>query len=162
MKLIINTPAKSLNKAYLKQSIKRDQIEQFKVNLARLFDRVNEKESEENLKNIVSDFLKDTWYKVGYEINTKERADLVIHNGKSAADPVGVIAEVKRPTNRTEMISPDRPNAKALHELLHYYMRNATFVIIRRSSTLLSAIYTSGIFLIPQISSGFSSAIINS
>jgi len=123
MKLIINSPAKSLNKAYLKQSIKRDQIELFKANLARLFDRVNEKESEENLKNIVSDFLKDTWYKVGYEINTKERADLVIHNGKSATDPVGVIAEVKRPTNRTEMISPDRPNAKALHELLHYYMQ---------------------------------------
>ena len=123
MKLHLLTPAKSLNKAYLKQSLKRDQIELFKANLARLFDRVNEKESEENLKNIVSDFLKDTWYKNGYEINTKERADLVIHNGKSAADPVGVIVEVKRPGNRTEMVSPDKPNTKALHELLHYYLQ---------------------------------------
>lgn len=123
MKLHLLTPAKSLNKAYLKQSLKRDQVELFKANLARLFDRVNEKESEENLKNIVSDFLKDTWYKNGYEINTKERADLVIHNGKSAADPVGVIVEVKRPGNRTEMVSPDRPNTKALHELLHYYLQ---------------------------------------
>jgi len=31
--------------------------------------------------------------------------------------------EVKRPDNRNEMISIDRPNAKALHELLHYYMQ---------------------------------------
>lgn len=97
MKLHLLAPAKSLNKAYLKQSLKRDQIEIFKTNLIRLFDRVNEKESEENLKNIVSDFLKDTWYRGGYEVNTKERTDLVIHNGKSAADPVGVIVEVKRP-----------------------------------------------------------------
>ncbi|ABQ25918.1 class I SAM-dependent DNA methyltransferase [Geotalea uraniireducens] len=123
MKLQVLSPAKSLNRAYLKQSLKRDQIELFKANLSRLFDRINEKESEENLKNIVSDFLKDTWYKNGYEVNTKERADLVIHNGKSAADTVGVIVEVKRPANRNEMITPDRPNTKALHELLHYYMQ---------------------------------------
>jgi adenine-specific DNA-methyltransferase len=123
MRLHPLTPPKALNKAYLKQSLKREQIELFKANLILLFDRVNEKESEENLKNIVSDFLKDTWYKTGYEINTKDRADLVIHNGKSSADSVGVLVEVKRPTNKNEMISPERPNAKALHELLHYYMQ---------------------------------------
>lgn len=123
MKLALLPPAKALSKAYLKQSIKRDQIELFKTNLARLFDRINEKESEEHLKNIVADFLKDTWYKNSFEINTKERADLVIHNGKSSADSVGVIVEVKRPSNRPEMVSPERPNAKALHELLHYYLQ---------------------------------------
>jgi adenine-specific DNA-methyltransferase len=46
MKLQLLTPAKSLNKAYLKQSLKREQIELFKANLSRLFDRINEKESE--------------------------------------------------------------------------------------------------------------------
>src|SRR6266702_6269883 len=123
MKLHTHTPSKSLNKAYLKQSLKREQVELFKANLARLMDKVNEKESEEHLKNLVSDFLKDTWYKNSFEINTKDRADLVIHNGKSSSDTVGVLIEVKRPTNRNEMISPERPNAKALHELLHYYMQ---------------------------------------
>lgn len=58
MKLNLLLPAKSLNKAYLRQSLKREQIELFKSNLARLFDRVNEKESEENLNNIASEFLK--------------------------------------------------------------------------------------------------------
>jgi adenine-specific DNA-methyltransferase len=123
MKLLPVTPAKSLNKAYLKQSIKCDQIELFKTNLVRLFERIRPDEHEEHLKNIVSDFLKDTWYKPAFEINTSKRADLVIHTGKSSDDPVGVIIETKNPSNRSEMISFERPNAKALHELLHYYMQ---------------------------------------
>jgi len=123
MKLTLLTSSKFLGKAYLKQSLKREQIDLFNSSLARLFERIKEGESEEHLKNIVADFLKDTWYKPAYEINTSGRADLVIHNGKSSADSVGVIIEVKRPSNTTEMISPERPNVKALHELLHYYLQ---------------------------------------
>ena len=37
MRLSVSSPAKSLNKAYLKQSVKREQIEAFKTNLALLF-----------------------------------------------------------------------------------------------------------------------------
>jgi hypothetical protein len=123
MRLIINTPAKSLNKAYLRQSIKREQIELFKANLVRLFDRIRTDEHEEHLKNIVADLLKDTWYKPAFEVNTSKRTDLVIHTGKSSDDLIGVIIETKKPSNRAEMISVERPNAKALHELLHYYMQ---------------------------------------
>ena len=123
MKLILSTPAKSLNKAYLKQSLKRDQIDLFRANLARMFERIRTDEHEEHLKNIVSDFLKDTWYKQTHEINTSGRTDLVIHNGASSKDTVGVLLEVKRPGNNAEMISHDKPNTKALHELLHYYMQ---------------------------------------
>jgi len=123
MNLSISIPAKALSKAYLKQSLKRDQIELFKANLARMFERIRTDEHEEHLKNIVSDFLKDTWYKQTNEINTSGHADLVIHNGNTSATSVGVLIEVKRPTNKSEMISPERPNTKALHELLHYYMQ---------------------------------------
>jgi len=63
VRIEIIKPSKVLNKAYFKQSLKREQIESFKKNLHRLFERVNEQESEEHLKNIVSDFLKDTYYK---------------------------------------------------------------------------------------------------
>ncbi len=123
MKLTIIPLAKSINKAYLKQSLRRDQIELFKTNFFRMFERIRNDEHEEHLKNILSDFLKDTWYKQSNEINTSGRTDLVIHNGKSSSDTVGVLIEVKRPGNSSEMISPDRPNAKVLHELLHYYMQ---------------------------------------
>lgn len=123
MKLTLATPEKSLGKAHLKQSVKRDQIEPFKANLTRMFERIRVDEHEEHLKNIVSDFLKDTWYKHTNEINTSGRADLAIHNGTTSASSIGVLIEVKRPGNKNEMISLDRPNAKALHELLHYYMQ---------------------------------------
>jgi adenine-specific DNA-methyltransferase len=123
MKLNISVPSKALSKAYLKQSIKREQIELFKASLARMFERIRTGEHEEHLKNIVSDFLKDTWYKLTNEINTSGRADLAIHNGTTSTASVGVLIEVKRPTNKNEMITPERPNVKALHELLHYYMQ---------------------------------------
>jgi len=123
MKLALSFPAKALSKAYLKQSLKRDQIELFKANLGRMFERIRMDEHEEHLKNIVSDFLKDTWYKQTNEINTSGRADLAIHNGLTSTASVGVLIEVKRPGNKNEMISPERPNTKALHELLHYYMQ---------------------------------------
>ena len=126
MRIEIIKPSKVLNKAYFKQSLKREQIEAFKTNLRRLFERVNEQESEEHLKNIVSDFLKDTYYKHTNEINTKGRKDLVIHNGQRYSDAVAVILEAKKPTS-PEMISPTKPNAKALHELLHYYL-NERFI----------------------------------
>ena len=47
MKLEMIKPAASLNKAFRKTSLRRNQIELFKVNLKRLFDRINEQECEE-------------------------------------------------------------------------------------------------------------------
>src|SRR5690606_19123394 len=46
-----------------------------------------------------------------------------IHSGKSSKEPASVIIEVKRPTNKFEMISEEKPNSKALHELILYYLR---------------------------------------
>ena len=122
MKLILVKPSAALNEAYLKQSIKRPQIDLFKKNLDILFSRINEEESEEHLKNIISDFLKDTYYKHNHEINTHRRKDMVIHNGPKSSDTVGVIIEAKKPSNKSEMISNTKPNAKALHELMSYYL----------------------------------------
>ncbi|MBS1532564.1 MAG: N-6 DNA methylase [Bacteroidetes bacterium] len=117
------SPKKALNKAYLKEKVSRIEIQNFKHNLKVLIGKINEKESEEHLKNLVSDFLKNTWYRDTNEINTKGRNDLVIHTGKSTTDPVGVLLEVKHPTNKAEMVSTDRINVKAFHELILYYLR---------------------------------------
>jgi len=77
--LNITSPRKSLNKAFLKLKPNRTEIESFKTNLSKLFDRINENESEEFHKNLVANFLKSTWYSPNYFINTKGRNDLVIH-----------------------------------------------------------------------------------
>ena len=73
-------PKKALNKAFLKVKPNRTDIECFKANLIQLLDRTNDTESEEFHKNLVSDFLKKTYYDSAYFINTKGRKDLVIHN----------------------------------------------------------------------------------
>lgn len=117
------TPNKSLNKAYRRQKISRGAIESFKTNLNHLLNELDEKESEEHLKNDVTQFFNDTWYKGEFLINTKGRTDLVIHNDKTAKSSVGVLLEVKKPSNKGEMVTETNLNKKALQELLLYYLR---------------------------------------
>jgi len=123
MKIAKISPKKALNKAFLKQRPLRSEIELFKSNLIRLLNKIDEIEREENQKNHLRDFLRDTYYKDTNEINTKDTKDLVIHLGKSNKDNVGIIIEAKRPGNKTEMISDEKPNAKAFQELVLYYLR---------------------------------------
>ena len=122
MLLIKLKPRKSLNKAFLRVKPNRAEIENFKTNLISLLDEINDKETEEFHKNLVSDFLKKTYYSPKHFINTKGRNDLVIHNGE-AKSTVGVIIEAKKPTNKSEMITADKLNAKAFYELVLYYLR---------------------------------------
>lgn len=117
------TPKQAINKAYLKERVTREHIETFKTYFVLLSDRLKaaEKESEEFYKNIIADFLKQTFYTPQYEINTKGREDLVIHTGKTTKEPVGVIFETKKP-NSPEMLSDAKSNTKALHQLVLYYL----------------------------------------
>jgi len=123
MRIIKINPKKSLNKAFLKQRPLRSEIELFKSNLIRLLNNIDEIEREENQKNHIRDFLRDTYYKETNEINTKDTKDLVIHLGKTNKDKVGVIIEAKRPGNKIEMLSDTKPNAKAFQELVLYFLR---------------------------------------
>src|SRR5690554_206695 len=116
-------PRKAINKAFLKIKPNRTEIERFKTNLIELLDRTNDTESEEFHKNLVSDFLKRTYYEPNHFINTKGRNDLVIHNGNKASTTVGVIIEAKKPTNRAEMVTREKLNTKAFQELVLYYLR---------------------------------------
>ena len=114
---------KSLNYAYLKANTPREAIDKFKTQATKLLNSIQTHESEEFHKNSLSDFLKDTYYKNKHYINVKDKKDLVIHNDKTANSSVGVIIEVKRPSNKSEMISCDNLNKKALQELVLYYCR---------------------------------------
>jgi len=113
----------SINKAYLKVKPNRTQIETFKKNITNLFDQIKESESEEFHKNIISEFLKNTYYSGSNYINTKSRYDLVIHNGKDSNSTVGVLFETKKPSNKAEMPTYNNINTKAFQELILYYLR---------------------------------------
>lgn len=122
MKFSTLTPKKAL-KALLKQAPLRTEIDIFKAELTALLNRIDDQESEEFHKNLFSDFLKKVFYQDNYFINTKGRQDLVIHHGESNKTSVGVIIEAKKPSNKADWFTAEKPNSKALQELVLYYLR---------------------------------------
>ncbi len=117
------SPRQSLNKSFLKIKPNRIEIENFKRSFITLLDDINEKESEEFQKNLISNFLKQNAFEGNYFINTKGRNDLVIHNDKTAKSSVGVIIETKQSGNNAEMMTTKKLNTKAFQELVLYYLR---------------------------------------
>jgi hypothetical protein len=112
------SPSKSLSPALLKVKPRREQFQQFKTKLFELVEQIKRSptESEEHHKNHISDFLKYAFRFPAYLINTSDKIDLVIHNGKLPTDSVGVIIETKRPANQAEMPTRDNLNVKAMQE----------------------------------------------
>ena len=123
MKIISKTPQESLDKSLLRFRPKEAEFHKFKEAFATLLSKIDNKELEDNQKTHVHDFLRDAFYRNTNEINSKGRIDLVVHLGADKSSPVGLIVEAKSPGNKAEMLSEAKPNAKALHELILYYMR---------------------------------------
>ncbi|HXI00179.1 MAG TPA: TaqI-like C-terminal specificity domain-containing protein [Sphingobacteriaceae bacterium] len=113
----------SLNKAFRLIKPRRKDLDTFKANFQRLLSHIDEKETEENVKIHLLDFLKNTYYHPNHLIATKGRTDFVIHIGKDAQTPAGVLFEVKKPSNKAEMVTKTNLNTKAMHELILYFLR---------------------------------------
>ena len=117
------TIAKSLNKAYRQIPVDRTAFNNFKDQLHVLYEQISSINTEEKLKGDFMDFLKLTFYGQNYKVSPNGDIDCAIHLGNSVDDSVGVIFEVKKPTNVSEMITRENLNRKALQELLLYYLR---------------------------------------
>ena len=117
------TIAKSLNKAYRQVPVDRPVFDIFKAQLSNYYEQISAIDTEEKLKGDLMDFLKFTFYSQNYKVSPNGDIDCAIHLGANVTDPVGVIIEVKKPTNVTEMITKEDLNRKALQELLLYYLR---------------------------------------
>ena len=115
-------PRQALSKAFLRIKPIRNEFEMFKRNLITLLDQIDENEREEFHKNILTDFLKNTYYGADYLINIKASNDLVIYNGKDTKSNVGVILEAKK-VNNNEMLKVNNLNTKALQQLVLYFLR---------------------------------------
>ncbi len=127
MQIEMISPRRAVDNAFLQESITETEFETFRQRLLKLLnqadDAVEEGESEEHLKNLIKPFFSNTNFEEDHYINTKERQDLAIHNGKTRKSNVGVIIEAKRPSNSSEMITGDDLNRKAFHESILYYLR---------------------------------------
>ena len=117
------TIAKSLNKAYRQVPVDRMAFDAFKNQLNILYEQISSVNTEEKLKGDLMDFLKMAFYGHNYKVSPNGDIDCAIHLGNSIDDPVGVIFEVKKPTNVSEMVTRDDLNRKAMQELLLYYLR---------------------------------------
>lgn len=91
--------------------------------LTHLYDKADE--SEEYQKNLLKVFLEGIM--PHNFINTSSRIDLAIYNGKDANSSLGVLFECKSLSNKAEMMTTDRINAKAFQEIIAYYLYERLF-----------------------------------
>lgn len=121
LQLKLLSPTETIPALYLAKGITEEDFAHFVQVLAGFRQGINEQESEEHQKNNIATFLEDLYYKPDFQLNTRYRTDLAIHIGKTGKESVGVLIECKKTNNKAEMISEQKPVAKALLELILYY-----------------------------------------
>lgn len=123
---------KTINKTFANLPVPQDKIKNLKKNLETYKNGSQQEQNgnEEFYKNLISDFLKNTWYKDTNLINTyhqsnKLSVDLAIYSGKGNDSKIAVLIEVKSPKNKDEMFSIENPNCKALQECVYYFLKES-------------------------------------
>lgn len=117
------SPKQALNKAYLKVKPSREQMDNFKKHLRTFLNHLETAQREEHHKNDLSDFLKDSFYRNKNYINIDGTIDLVIRGDTSKESPIFVMIEAKSTRNGAEMVTNENLNARAMQELVLYYLR---------------------------------------
>jgi hypothetical protein len=138
---MIISPSKSINKAYKQVTIERSSFNNFCSCLGKLFDDINDSQTEETQKTHLQAFFAKTFYE-NYYMAPEGDIDLTIHLDKTENSHVGLIIEVKNTTNKNEMVSCNDLNKKALQELLLYYLRQR----LTRNNTDLKYLVATNIF----------------
>lgn len=117
------SPKKAVNSAYLKLPISYEKMDIFKACIKSMADLGKAGETEEYHKGLINKFLSNALYNPDYAVNTKDRIDLAIFNGKDNNAKAAVLIEVKAPDNVSEMFSEAHANVKSLQELVYYFMK---------------------------------------
>ncbi len=115
------TPKKSVNSAFLKLPVPVEKMEAFKSAIVNLHKKRDPNKDEEYHKGEFRDFLKK-FFSPAYSVQVENPIDLAIFNGNDTTAKPAVIIEMKSPTNAAEMFSEQRPNTKALQELVYYFL----------------------------------------
>lgn len=123
MKTTTFKPEKFLRPTHRKQEIAAEVIQDFKQKLNIFLANIHEPSREGKQETDLRDFLNDALYKGKFYINKKETIDWAIHNGMDAKSKVAVLIEVKKTAEKTDMFTEAKPNVKAFHELVLYYLR---------------------------------------
>lgn len=114
---------KAHHKSYISHKIERTDFIKYLQNLrtayAQVIEAIKTNQNEENIKNTIKDFIKNTFYaeRKDIQINVFGQTDYAIKKN----DNIEVIMEFKKPSNKAEMITCDNVNKKALHEAIKYF-----------------------------------------
>jgi len=119
----ITTALHDFNDKYYTQRLSAETIRNFGAKLKQYIADVNTAcsagENEEHIKKIINSFLEQGFYQdAAFQINTSNNIDSTIkYENKLMA-----LIEAKKPNNKTEMVSADNINKKALWEIVLYYL----------------------------------------
>ncbi|MFR9543672.1 MAG: hypothetical protein SNH27_16695 [Rikenellaceae bacterium] len=117
-------PLESIRKkGYQHLKIATVAFETFVNNLKSFKSNMSIGESEEYHKTHLMDFFKNTYFSPNYLVAQKGDIDFVIHSSADSQSAAVVLFEVKSTTNKSEMITTENLNKKAMQEILLYYLR---------------------------------------
>ena len=123
MKVELSEYLKLYNKSYYNKKHQKDEFECFIKNLKNtyllLLEAKKNNKSEENIKNITVNFLRDTFYKNRKDIQLLPECK--VDSAITKSNNIEVILEFKKTSNTNEMISINDINKKALHETIKYF-----------------------------------------
>ena len=118
----IKTISDSISKAYRQEPISKSEIQSFRQSLCTFYNSISKQSKERNLETYLREFLRSTFY-FNNDINKPDNSDIdwAVRIGNKET-PVGIIIENKSLRNKSEMITKEDLNRKAMHELIYYYL----------------------------------------
>ena len=119
----IYSPSDFLKEKNLRE-IPVEDLAKFKEALSNHLPPKPDNDPESNYEDNVKALLEDTFYKGKNKIARRKgiNTDLNIFEDNTTSSSPVVLIEIKRPSEKNDMLSKDNLNRKALHELILYYL----------------------------------------
>lgn len=121
----IYRPSEFLKEKRLREiPVEKDLLEKFKEALSNHLPSKPDNGPESNYEDNVKALLEDTFYKGKNKIARRQdvNTDLNIFEDNTTSSSPVVLIEMKKPSEKGEMLTEDDLNRKALHELVLYYL----------------------------------------
>lgn len=119
----IYNPSEFLKEKKLREILVKD-MAKFKEALSNHLPPKPDNDPESNYEDNVKAILEDTFYKGKNKIARRNgvNTDLNIFEDNTTSSSPVVLIEIKKPSEKNDMVSKDNLNRKALHELILYYL----------------------------------------
>lgn len=121
----IYTPSEFIKEKRLREiPVEKELLDTFKTALSNHLPTQPDRDPESNYSGNVEDVLNDTFYKGKNKIAQRKgvKTDLNIFEDNTTKSAPVVLIEMKKPSEKNEMLSQKSLNRRALHELILYYL----------------------------------------